>query len=254
MRWIAGIIGLVLVPLCAPAAAAQSAYFKGYAAPVGLPGGDSGLVRKLHDGGAANAETVRIVVTDKRGEVRALGPKGYAAEFSCTGSRCSAYVYDKTALLPDVYRFDAPSTRSADVLSAATGADLDLVMLARSGYGFVPESGVFARLFGALSCLAQWWPSFIVLIVIGACAVPAWCRLQSGLASIRGRRKDVDTAMVVQAIAIIAAVAGLCALYLWGSAYPPLLALIVVGLPSLALPLRCCFRDTGEGPVTPAAA
>ena len=106
----------------------------------------------------------------------------------------------------------------------------------------------------ALSCLAQWWPSFIVLIVIGACAVPAWCRLESGLASIRGRRKDVDTAMVVQAIAIIAAVAGLCALYLWGSAYPPLLALIVVGLPSLALPLRCCFRDTGEGPVTPAAA
>ena len=137
MRWIAGIIGLVLVPLCAPAAAAQSAYFKGYAAPVGLPGGDSGLVRKLHDGGAANAETVRIVVTDKRGEVRALGPKGYAAEFSCTGSRCSAYVYDKTALLPDVYRFDAPSTRSADVLSAAAGADLDLVMLAQIGRAHV---------------------------------------------------------------------------------------------------------------------
>src|SRR4051794_39205993 len=123
MRCIFGIMALVLATVCMPFAAAHVPYFSGYAAPVALPGGDSGLLRRLYGEGKLMADPVRPIVTDKSGDVRALGPLGYAAEYSCSGGACRVYVYSNVSLLPDVYRFDPQSTKSAGGVSLSGGAD-----------------------------------------------------------------------------------------------------------------------------------
>src|SRR5262249_47006736 len=111
MRYFLGIMAIVLATACAPFAAAHLPYFRGYAAPVALPGGDSGLLRRLYGDGLMMADPVRPVVTDKSGAVRALGPVGYAVEHACSGGTCRVYVYRDTSLLPEVYRFDPLATK-----------------------------------------------------------------------------------------------------------------------------------------------
>lgn len=253
MRWLVGLVALVVGAVCVPVAAAQPS-FHGYAAPVALPGGDSGQLRRLYAAGPGNTETVRIVVTDKRGDVRALGPAGYAAEFSCTGSRCGVYVYNNTSLLPEVYRFDPASTKSAGVLSVAAAADLDLVMRADMTYGFRPAPGLFARMVGAFFCLMQWWPSFIALLVIGGCVVPAWVRLEQLFLGEGQRPLHAIALGVLQTVVIVVPFAGLYAVYLWATAYPTLLSLAAVSIPTLGfLLLKLSSHDGAEGAATVAA-
>lgn len=245
MRFFSGILALVLATACAPFATAHLPYFRGYAAPVALPGGDSGLLRRLYGDGIMMSDPVRPVVTDKSGAVRALGPIGYAAEHACSGGSCRVYVFSDTSFLPDVYRFDPLATKSTGVLSIAGGVDaLDPVIRAQGMYGFVLESDFTARIAGAVACLMQWWPSFFILVLIGASAVPMWRFFAMAIGPRENNRFGSATLAVLWAVAVMVPAAGLYALFLFLTAYPPLLSLVAVSIPTLVLLLvRLTVRD-----------
>jgi hypothetical protein len=235
MRRLLGTLVIVCVAAFSPVAATPGAHFAGYVATVALPGGDSGAIRMLHDGGGSSAERVRIVVTDKRGDVRALGPVGSAAEFSCSGSRCSIYVYDDASMLPAVYRFQPSSTKSADATAAVDSSDLNAVMNSELIYGFVPVDGLLQRIWGALLCLTQWWPSFLALTTIGACLLLAGIRLWRAVVAARGGWSAAAVAGVVRSGGLVAAAVALYGLYVWASGYPPLLSAAAVSVPAVVV-------------------
>jgi hypothetical protein len=248
MRFFLGIMALVFATACAPFAAAHLPYFRGYAPPVALPGGDSGLLRRLYGDGIMMADPVRPVVIDKRGDVRALGPVGYAAEHSCSGGSCRVYVYNETSLLPDVYRFDPRSTKSTDVPSAMGGADaLDAVMRAEGIYGFVEVPDLSVRVAGAFACLMQWWPSFVILLLIGGSAVPVWVCLGMAIGRRGENRLGSKMRAVLCAVAIALPTIGLYWLFLFSTAYPPLLSLIAVCIPTLVWLLYLVVRNDAAG-------
>ena len=62
MRWAFGIMTLVLATVCMPLAAAHQPYFRGYAAAVALPGGDSGSFRRLHGDGIVMPDPVLSLI------------------------------------------------------------------------------------------------------------------------------------------------------------------------------------------------
>jgi hypothetical protein len=254
MRFFLGIMVFVLTTVCMPLAAAHLPYFRGYASPVALPGGDSGLLRRLYGDGIMLADPVRPVVIDKRGDVRALGPVGYAAEHSCSGGSCRVYVYNDTSLLPDVYRFDLRSTKSTDVPSAAGGADaLDAVMRTEGIYGFVATPDLSARVAGALACLMQWWPSFVILLLIGGSAVPVWVCLGMAIGPHEENRLGSAMRAVLCAGAIALPAFGLYWLFLFLTAYPPLLSLIAICIPTLVWSLHLMVRNKVGGAAVAAA-
>jgi hypothetical protein len=235
-----------------PLAAAHQPYFRGYATPVALSGGDSGLLRRLHGDGIAVSDPVRAIVTDKNGDVRAMGPTGYAMEQFCSWGSCRVYVYSNTSLLPDVYRFDLTSTKSTNVLSIAGGADaLDAVMRAEGTYGFVPVPDLSVRLSGALACLMLWWPSFVILLLIGGSAVPVWLFLGRVIRPKERPKKENRPFSAMLAIFYVALIAlpaiGFYGLFLFMTAYPPLLSLVVTGIPTLVSLLYLMVQNDSRG-------
>jgi len=249
MRWAFGIMTLVLATVCMPLAAAHQPYFRGYAAAVALPGGDSGSFRRLHGDGIVMSDPVRAIVTDKSGSVRALGPVGYAVEHFCSWGSCRVYVYNDTSLLPDVYRFDPPSTKSADVLSVNGGASaLDAVMRAEGIYGFVPVPDLSARVWGALACLTQWWLSFVILLLIGGSAVPVWLCLAMAMRPKEENRLGSAMLAVLCAVGITLPAIGFYLMFLFASGYPPLLSLVATSIPTLVLLLYLMVQNGSRGP------
>lgn len=250
MRWAFGITTLVLATVCMPLAAAHQPYFRGYAAAVALPGGDSGSLRRLYGDGIVLSDPVRALVTDKSGDVRALGPVGYAMEHFCSWGSCRVYVYRDTSLLPEVYRFDPRSTKPTAVLSVNGGADaLDAIMRAEGIYGFVAVHDLSARLSGALACLMQWWPSFVILLLIGGSAVPVWLCL--GMAIGPKEENQLGSAMlaVLCAVGITVPAIGFYWLFLFITAYPPLLSWVAFSIPTLMTVLYRMLRNKGGAPV-----
>jgi len=253
MRCVFGIMTLVLATVCMPPAAAHQPYFRGYAAAVALPGGDSGSLRRLYGDGIVTSDPVRAIVTDKSGDVRALGPIGYAMEHFCSWGSCRVYVYSNTSLLPDVYRFDPPSTKPTAVLSINGANALDAIMIAEGVYGFVAVPDLSARVWGAIACLMQWWPSFVILLLIGGSAVPAWLFLGKAIRP-KEEHPPVSATLAFFWAGLIALPSiGFYCLFLLMTAYPPLLSLIAISVPTLMSLLYFMLRSRGGSAVAATA-
>ena len=231
------------IGLLPTAAAAHQPYFRGAPEAVALPAGESGVIRLLYGDGILSSDPVRAVVTDAAGGVRAIAPQGYAASYSCAARSCRVYVYRDTALLPRVFDTDVETTKVSAILRTADANDLDAVVRAQGpSYGFrhVPDLG--PRIVGALVCLAHWWPSFVILMLIGATAVPVWLLLRKVLDRREENRWGAISLCVLVVIAISIPVAFVLLMVLFVSAYPPLLSLIPLGLPTAALLARSVGR------------
>lgn len=249
MRYVFAIAALALATLCMPMAAAHQPYFNGYASPVALPGGDSGQLRRLYGDGIVSFDPVRAIVTDKGGDVRALGPIGYAVEHFCSWGSCRVYVYGgASSLLPKVYRFDPPSTKPTAILSANSVNGLDAIMLAEGVYGFVAVHDLSARVWGAIACLMQWWPSFVMLLMIGGSVVPAWLFVAKAVRLNKAGQSRSATLAIFHAGLIAAPAIAAYWLFLSMTAYPPLLSVVTASIPTLMAVLYLILRTKGAQP------
>jgi hypothetical protein len=227
---------LVAVILLPTPAAAHMPYFSGTPEAVALPGGESGAIRLLYGDGILDSDPVRPIVTDAGGGVRAITPVGYAASYSCAARSCRVYLYRDTMLLPRVFDTDIETMKASAVLRTADENDLDAVMRTREPfYGFrhVPDLG--ARIVGALVCLAHWWDSFVILMLIGATAIPVLLLVRMALGRREENRWGAMTLCILFVIGISIPVAVILLMFLFVSAYPLLLSLVPLGLPTAVL-------------------
>lgn len=217
-------------------AAAHQPYFRGKPASVALPAGESGLIRLLYGDGILGPDPVRPIITDGSGGVRANGPLGYAASYSCAAQSCRVYVYRNSDLLPDVFDTEIESMKASASLRTADANDLDAVLReTKSYYGFRHVPDLSARILGALACLARWWRSFVFLALVGSTALPIWLLMRMALGRREQNRAGAVCLCILFAVAITIPMMALALLFLFVSAYPPLLAMIPLGLPTAML-------------------
>jgi hypothetical protein len=217
------------------AASAHRPYFRG-GQPVALPAGESGVIRLLYGDGILGPDPVRPVVIDATGGVRAIAPTGYAASYSCAAQSCRVYVYRNTMLLPHVFDTDVQSMKSSAVLRTADENDLDAVLRAKElYYGFSHVPNLSARILGALACLAHWWISFAFFVLIGSTVLPVWLLLRMALDRREQNRWAAILLCILCAIAVTIPMLAVMLMFLFVSAYPPLLSLIPLGLPTAIL-------------------
>lgn len=215
---------------------AHQPYFRGEAASVALPAGESGVIRLLYGDGILGPDPVRPVVIDMTGGVRAIAPTGYAASYSCAAQSCRVYVYRNTMLLPHVFDTDVQSMKANAVLRTADENDLDAVLRAKEpyyGFSYVPDLN--ARILGALACLAHWWASFAFFVVIGSTVLPVWILLRMALDRRNQNRWGALSLCILFAVAITISMLAVLLMFLFVSAYPALLSLIPLGLPAVVL-------------------
>lgn len=228
---------IVLLPT---SASAHRPYFRGEAASVALPAGESGVIRLLYGDGILGPDPVRPVVTDLTGGVRAIAPMGYAASYSCGAQSCRVYVYINTPLLPRVFHTDVQSMKSNAVLRTADENDLVAVLSAKEPYyGFSHVPNLSARILGAFVCLAHWWASFAFLMLIGSTVLPVWIFLRGALDRRDQNRWGAVSLCILFALAITPPMLVVLLLFLFVSAYPLLLSLVPLGLPTAIL--LCLF-------------
>jgi hypothetical protein len=237
--WVALVFAVALMP---PPAFAHMPYFQSESAPVTLLDGSPGTLRLLNGDGILGPDPTRPVVTDAQDGVRALGPEGYAVAQSCGASGCRVYVYSNTALLPHVYELDPGTMRSTPTIRTDTEDSRANIMMAKDIYGFRTVEGLGARMIGALTCLVQWWPSFVILMLIGLSAIPVWKCLGMALSRAEDDRWGAAMFGVVFAIGVTLPMLGFWFLFLLVSAYPPLLSLVALGIPSAIMALYSVLR------------
>jgi hypothetical protein len=216
-------------------ASAHRPYFRGEPAAVALPAGESGLIRLLYGDGILGPDPVRPVVTDAAGGVRAIAPTGYAASYSCAAQSCRVYVYRNTMLLPHVFDTDVPTMKVSAALRTADDNDLDAVLRSTEPYyGFNHIPNLSARIFGAFACLAHWWGSFAFLVLVGSTLLPVWIFLRMALDR-REQNRWGSVLCILFAVAVTLPMLAAWLMFLFVSAYPPLLSLIPLALPTAVL-------------------
>ena len=215
---------------------AHRPYFNAESAPVALPGGESGAIRLLNGDGILGPDPIRPIITDASGGVRAIAPVGYAASYSCAARSCRVYVYRNTALFPDVFDTEIASMKSIALLRTADENELDAVLRENEpyfGFRLVPDLSV--RMLGALACLAHWWRSFVFLMLAGATALPIWLLSRAALDRRERNRSGAMWLCILFAVAITVPVMIFVLMFLFVSAYPPLLSVIPLALPTALL-------------------
>jgi len=215
---------------------AHQPYFNTGSAPVVLPGDESGTIRLLNGDGILGPDPIRPVITDASGGVRAIAPVGYAASYSCAEQSCRVYVYRNTVLLPDVFDTEIESMKATALLRTAGENDLDAVLReTETYYGFRHVPDVSARMLGALACLAHWWRSFVFLTLAGATALPIWLLSRAALDRREQHRSGAMWLCILFAVAITIPMMIFVLMFLFVSAYPPLLSVIPLALPTAIL-------------------
>jgi len=126
--------------------------------------------------------------------------------------------------------------KSNAVLRTADENDLDAVLRAKEayyGFSYVPD--LSARILGALACLAHWWGSFAFLVLIGSTVLPVWILLRMALDRRDQNRWGAVSLCILFAVAVTIPMLAVLLMFLFVSAYPLLLSLIPLGLPTAVL-------------------
>jgi hypothetical protein len=94
----------------------------------------------------------------------------------------------------------------------------------------------------------QWWPSFVILLLIGGGVVPVWLFLGKAIRPGQENRSTSSMLAFVYAGLIALPAIGFYGLFLFVTAYPPLLSLVATSIPTLAALLYLMVPNDSGGP------